>query len=288
VTRPIVSAILSASRAVPTLTPAATSRRSAQPGGPPPRLFNFALRRLAGNALGHRRASFRRKLGPDSIRAEIVDEPAADATLLAELDENLVRAELTPAERAMHVGKRKELYEKLHPETKPTKTGGPGRAKTRRKVCDDTADRFTKDAAKKTGKSERAIQLDAARANKIVVLSDVAGTSLDTGEELDALAKLPEAEQRKLADRAVNGEKVSAKTRAKQVRREEREIELAGRQCALPDQKFGVILEDFEWDYEVRSRETGACRARLRLWARPGHSSVYPGPRRLRIRSIIQ
>jgi hypothetical protein len=37
------------------------------------------------------------------------------------------------------------------------------------------------------------------------------GTSLDKGEELDALAKLPATEQHELAERAKNGEKVSAK-----------------------------------------------------------------------------
>jgi hypothetical protein len=44
-----------------------------------------------------------------------------------------------------------------------------------------------------------------------VVLSDVVGTSLDQGDELDALAKLPEDEQRKLAERVKSGERVTAK-----------------------------------------------------------------------------
>jgi hypothetical protein len=80
--------------------------------------------------------------------------------------------------------------------------GGPGRAKTRRQNGDDIAERFTKDAAKKTGKSERSVQREAERANRVIVLTDIVNTSLDEGDELDALAKLPEAEQRKLAARA--------------------------------------------------------------------------------------
>jgi N6-adenosine-specific RNA methylase IME4 len=48
--------------------------------------------------------------------------------------------------------------------------------------------------------------------------------------------------------------------REKKERREQREIELAQRICALPNQKFGVVLEDFEWDFEVYSRETGMDR----------------------------
>ena len=48
----------------------------------------------------------------------------ADQVLLAEIDENLVRADLTPSERAAHHAKRKQLYLKLHPETEKGKAGG--------------------------------------------------------------------------------------------------------------------------------------------------------------------
>jgi hypothetical protein len=47
----------------------------------------------------------------------------ADQALLAEIDENLVRADLTPSERAAHHAKRKQLYLKLHPETQKGKAG---------------------------------------------------------------------------------------------------------------------------------------------------------------------
>ena len=47
----------------------------------------------------------------------------------------------------------------------------------------------------------------------MAVLDDIAGTCLDKGDEIDALGKLPEGEQRKLATAARAGEKVSAKAR---------------------------------------------------------------------------
>ena len=55
------------------------------------------------------------------------------------------------------------------------------------------------------------------------------GTSLDKGEELDALAKLPPERQERVIARAKAGGKVSVKTEVKQARREEREKELAAK-----------------------------------------------------------
>ena len=163
---------------------------------------------------GRHRFEAVRKLGHDRIAATILDGLDADAALLAEIDENLIRADLTPAERASHVGRRKELYEKLHPQTKRGGAPGAGRGKGKKKLEDGQVGQlpFTKDAAKKTGQSERKIRRDAQRGKDCVVLDDIAGTSLDKGDEIDALAKLPADEQRELAEKAKSGEKVSAKT----------------------------------------------------------------------------
>ncbi len=48
---------------------------------------------------------------------------------------------------------------------------------------------------------------------------------------------------------------------AKQERRAERELALAGKILALPDKKYGAIYGDPEWRDEVWSRETGLDRA---------------------------
>ena len=96
-----------------------------------------------------------------------------------------------------------------------TSRGGDGRHKdTRRQLGDETvADRFTKVTAEATGRSERAIQRDAHRGEILgeEALVKIAQTSLDSGAELDALAKLPVAERQALVDRAAAGENVTAK-----------------------------------------------------------------------------
>ncbi len=163
--------------------------------------------------VGKHRFEAAKAQGWATIDARVLNGVDADAAELIEIDENLIRAELSPAERALHIGKRKELYEKLHPETKHG--GAPGKAGGGKKAKDAKLAPFAEATAKATGQSKRKVARDATRATKCVVLSEIAGTCLDNGTELDALAQLPEAEQRALAERAKAGELVSAKPSAK-------------------------------------------------------------------------
>jgi hypothetical protein len=71
---------------------------------------------------------------------------------------------------------------------------------------------FADDTAEKTGRGSRSVRRDAARAEHIPELDKVVGTSLDNGEELDALAKLAPEEQAPLIERAASGEAVSARS----------------------------------------------------------------------------
>jgi hypothetical protein len=74
--------------------------------------------------------------------------------------------------------------------------------------------RFTADTAAKTGKSERSIQLDAARGERLrrieAYQAQIVGTSLDKGAELDALTRLPIEEAQKLIASAASDEAISA------------------------------------------------------------------------------
>lgn len=83
---------------------------------------------------------------------------SSSAAELATIDENLCRNELSPAERAGAVARRKTLYESMHPET--AYEARPGRAGKCRHDGDNSppADRFTKATAAATGRSERSVQ----------------------------------------------------------------------------------------------------------------------------------
>ena len=52
----------------------------------------------------------------------------------------------------------------------------------------------------------------------------------------------------------------STDTLLKQKKREQWELDLGTKQLSLPTKKYGVTVEDFEWDFEVYSRETGMDR----------------------------
>lgn len=80
------------------------------------------------------------------------------------IDENLCRAELSPADRARQTARRKAIYEELNPETRH----GGDRSEPSRQLGDlPDADRFSADTARATGLSERTVQRDAERGEVI-------------------------------------------------------------------------------------------------------------------------
>ena len=56
-------------------------------------------------------------------------------------------------------------------------------------------------------------------------------------------------------------EERASRTAGKKTLRERREAELAAKQRALPDRRYGVILADPPWRFEPYNRETGMDRA---------------------------
>jgi N6-adenosine-specific RNA methylase IME4 len=72
---------------------------------------------------------------------------------------------------------------------------------------------------------------------------------------------LPREQQQEIARRARDGEANAVRSAIKQATRSRREAELAQRQAALPDRRYGVILADPPWRFEPWSRHTGMDRA---------------------------
>ena len=108
--------------------------------------------------VGRHRYEAARQLQWQSIRASVIDDLDVGQALAAEIDENLIRAHLSPAERALHIGRRKELYEARHPETKHG--GAAGKSGGGKKAKDLNSRSFVRDTAAKTGKARSTIARD--------------------------------------------------------------------------------------------------------------------------------
>ena len=174
---------------------------------------------------GNHRVSAARALGWTEIDAFLHDGDDIHAELL-EIDENLQRAELSPAQRAVAISRRKELWEVLHPGGNSVPTlGGEQRVG------------FAGDTAKAAGLTKRAINEHVARAAALGPdIHEVVGTSLDKGVELDALKDMPADERRELIERAKAGEAVSARTKP------EKDPQLASRLVAVVAGDFARML----------------------------------------------
>lgn len=163
---------------------------------------------------GHHRVAACRALGWTEVDAIVVTAASHLNAELLEIDENLCRSELTASQRAQAIKRRKAIWEALH----PGETGGATCASSLsdgRKAGPQHEPQFAADTAKVTGESKSQINRHVARAEALGDdLPRVAGTSLDKGVELDALAKLPEADRAELIERAQAGEKVSARDAA--------------------------------------------------------------------------
>jgi ParB family transcriptional regulator, chromosome partitioning protein len=96
---------------------------------------------------GRHRYMAANRLSWKKIDATIVDMDD-DHAALAEIDENLIRVGLSAAEETAHLLKRKEIYERLHPETKHGAVGRRG------KSAHSEHSSFVDDTAEKTGQAK--------------------------------------------------------------------------------------------------------------------------------------
>lgn len=161
---------------------------------------------------GHHRVAACRALGWTEIDAIVVDAAEHLQAELMEIDENLCRAELTASQMTSAIKRRRQIWEALHPEGKqPSQVGTPVAKHGR-----EQAVKFATDTAAVSGEGRSSIYRHLARADALGDdLDRIHGTSLDKGVEMDALKAMPEPERKELIDRAVAGEKVSARVSQK-------------------------------------------------------------------------
>jgi N6-adenosine-specific RNA methylase IME4 len=205
----------------------------------------------------HRFTAFKR-LEKESIPAYLRDLDSLNAEL-AEIDENLSREDLSPAERAKLTARRKAIYLAKHPETghgmAPAARGSDKGGKAPVGKNDNLSSLpFTEDTAKKAGKNRRTVERDANRGEKVStdVLEAVAGTDLDTGVNLDALSKLAPARQKAVVEHAKTTGVSNLKVAARNLKRQETKQAIEAEPQPLPTGPFRVIVADPPWLYYLR------------------------------------
>jgi len=192
---------------------------------------------------GSHRLAACRKLGLVEIESIIVDDDDLHAEL-AMIDENLCRAELSPADRARQTFRRKEIYEELNGKAKAI-----GAAAANAVMGNDAnanlADAFSSETAKLTGLSQRSVQRDAQRGQAIVpsVLQFITGTLIDTGEYLDKLRKTRSGDQMTMAKRDL----ATAKQKARERERDRAQGGIARRVVSLADEPLSDAETKAKW-----------------------------------------
>jgi predicted nucleic-acid-binding protein len=148
---------------------------------------------------GYHRLEACKSLGWSEIPANVVTLSEADAEL-AEIDENLIRNDLTVLDRAEQLLRRKRLYEEKYPETRKGVAGGKARQGSASEIIS-----FADDAAARMDVTRRTVQQEVQIAQNIpaAVRDAIRGTFLanDKTTLLELSRARPEVQQ-KIAERA--------------------------------------------------------------------------------------
>jgi len=137
---------------------------------------------------GHRWWAVARILGWEEIECAVF-EADDDEARLAEIDENLVRHDLNPLDRAVFLAERKAIYERLHPDTVAGVAGGKARQGTATEIIS-----FARDTAERCGITDRTVRTAVMIANSLPpeIRTRLAGTKLAKNQsELVALTRIP-------------------------------------------------------------------------------------------------
>lgn len=154
---------------------------------------------------GHRLAACK-LLGWTEIPVTVLDLDA-DRQRLAEIDENFIRNELSALERAEQMRERKEIWERLYPQTRAGVAQANGMNSKLGNVAAAAAATFSQDASAKTGLSERTIREDVQIAKQLApdVRDAIRDTPLaDNRRALVALAEEPAEVQREMLSRGTD------------------------------------------------------------------------------------
>ena len=175
---------------------------------------------------GRHRLEACRKLGYIHIQATLLDGSALHAEL-AEIDENLIRNELTVLEQGEHLRRRDEILAEMG--ARAESGAQPGNANAAKNEGDKLSPSFRTTAAiaAEVGLSERDAQRRKQAANLPEPVRDALRDTptADNQSELLKLSRMPEPEQQAVVEKIVAGEAANVNQATLAIVREKREAE---------------------------------------------------------------
>ena len=216
-----------------------------------------------------------RKLGiAPRVRPYDPAKDGPDPVALVE-DLNLQRRHLSASQRAMAAAEMETIRHGRWSRSKDRNSdlfAGEAKASTPAPTRADLGNRYSvdksviADAAKVRDEGSPELR-EAVKAGDIAVDAAADLTLAPVERQTEILTSLPRDETGQMTPEAKRLVRQAAKelrdekTAEKRRKRAEREAKLGGKIAAHPDEKFGLILEDFEWRFDGYSRETGVDRA---------------------------
>jgi len=204
---------------------------------------------------GAHRFEAAKQAGLERIPSQVWEDITPEEARLIEIDENLIRHELNPLDRAVFLSERKDVYEKMHPETK---NGAQGSRSGQTNENDTMS--FSNDTAERTGLGKRTIEraVKIAKGIPVDLRKRIIGSELAQNQkELLELAKLGDPMlQAQVVERIVGGQSTKVGGAVKDIKghveppknKEEAEfeklIELWNRSSKTAQNKFLDVLED--------------------------------------------
>jgi ParB family chromosome partitioning protein len=171
---------------------------------------------------------------------------------MAEIDENIIKNEMTALENAEQLKRRKDIYEIIHPDNASTRAR---QAQIQRFIPSNHNDSivksetFLKNTVKETGKSKCTINryLEIGTNIPKAVIAMLKGTSVeDNFVELLALSKIsPPDKQKELVDKFLSGEFKTIRAAIKFQKEQNMPKHVNTKKTTIPVSAYRKILKDF-------------------------------------------
>lgn len=165
---------------------------------------------------------------------------------LAEIDENLIRNELSALVRSEQLLRRKEIYEELYPDTKQGGDRKSEKIKSRNPSFDQKPS-FVNDTSKKTGKSETVIKEEIKIAKDIdqEVKDLIYDTDIeDNKTDLIELAKIKDKnKQKEIIEKITSGESKNVKDATKTLDKEKLKEEVRNKVESVNDNELIQVIQ---------------------------------------------